>query len=166
MGRTVKRVPLDFSWPMKKVWDGYVCPEGRDPDEWWENGRYDPPKGSGWQLWETTTEGSPITPVFKTCELLAHYAEQHCTSFGDMRQTYREWRDTFYYWQALDIDSIVAARQERLGEKPCLECYEMGGEYSVYLNGNSPEGYRQIYRGKSARQCYLAMKRQQKELYL
>lgn len=26
MGREVKRVPLDFSWPLDKVWDGYLNP--------------------------------------------------------------------------------------------------------------------------------------------
>lgn len=33
----------------------------------------EPPAGEGWQLWETVSEGSPITPVFKTAdELIAH----------------------------------------------------------------------------------------------
>jgi len=27
MGREVKRVPLDFSWPLRKVWSGYLMPE-------------------------------------------------------------------------------------------------------------------------------------------
>lgn len=27
MGREVKRVPLDFSWPLRQVWDGYTTPE-------------------------------------------------------------------------------------------------------------------------------------------
>lgn len=31
----------------------------------------DPPKGDGWQLWETVTEGSPISPVFATADGLA-----------------------------------------------------------------------------------------------
>jgi hypothetical protein len=28
----------------------------------------DPPTGEGWQLWETVSEGSPITPVYSTAE--------------------------------------------------------------------------------------------------
>ena len=39
-----------------------------DADAWT---RTDPPTGDGWQLWETTTEGSPISPVFATAEELA-----------------------------------------------------------------------------------------------
>jgi len=26
MGRELKRVPLDFSWPLSTVWEGYVNP--------------------------------------------------------------------------------------------------------------------------------------------
>ncbi|MEU8829304.1 hypothetical protein [Streptomyces sp900116325] len=31
----------------------------------------DPPKGDGWQLWETVSEGSPVSPVFATADGLA-----------------------------------------------------------------------------------------------
>lgn len=37
--------------------------------EAWE--RTEPPTGEGWQLWETTTEGSPKSPVFATADQLA-----------------------------------------------------------------------------------------------
>lgn len=39
----------------------------------------EPPAGDGWQLWETVTEGSPITPVFASAdELIADLvAEEH-----------------------------------------------------------------------------------------
>jgi hypothetical protein len=33
----------------------------------------EPPKGDGWQLWETIGEGSPVTPVFATAEELVDY---------------------------------------------------------------------------------------------
>lgn len=34
-----------------------------------------PPEGDGWQVWETVSEGSPITPVFATAdELIDHLA--------------------------------------------------------------------------------------------
>jgi hypothetical protein len=32
-----------------------------------------PPVGEGWQLWETVTEGSPVSPVFGSAEGLAHW---------------------------------------------------------------------------------------------
>ena len=33
----------------------------------------EPPEGDGWQLWETVTEGSPISPVFADAEGLAQW---------------------------------------------------------------------------------------------
>jgi hypothetical protein len=41
----------------------------RGEAEGWE--RTEPPTGDGWQEWETTSEGSPISPVFATAEELA-----------------------------------------------------------------------------------------------
>ena len=29
MGRKLMRVPLDFAWPLKKVWKGYINPYGK-----------------------------------------------------------------------------------------------------------------------------------------
>lgn len=43
-------------------------------EEWKEE---EPPEGPGWQLWETVSEGSPITPVFKTAGDLAAYCSVH-----------------------------------------------------------------------------------------
>ncbi|WP_280448401.1 hypothetical protein [Nocardia brasiliensis] len=33
----------------------------------------EPPEGEGWQLWETVSEGSPVTPVFETREGLVEH---------------------------------------------------------------------------------------------
>lgn len=52
----------------------------------------EPPKGPGYQLWETTTEGSPQTPVFKTIEELCNYAAENCTTFGSSKASAEEWR--------------------------------------------------------------------------
>ncbi len=180
MGREVKRVPMDFDWPLQKVWEGYVgpsadkCPDcfygqtpaltalehiahmlliaaddsgrgrwhpyfqstpivhddlqpdpalhdvargltGKDttspfgydavarwsatkaiikaaglPEDWGvctvcggDGGTLEsqaraeafvatePPTGDGWQLWETVSEGSPVSPVFGSAEALA-----------------------------------------------------------------------------------------------
>ncbi len=46
MGREIKRVPLE---------------------------RSEPPEGEGWQLWETVSEGSPVSPVFESAEQLADW---------------------------------------------------------------------------------------------
>jgi hypothetical protein len=54
-----------------------VCKgEGMDPaakiayDAWQEE---DPPAGDWWQVWETVSEGSPVTPAFATADELVNY---------------------------------------------------------------------------------------------
>lgn len=41
-----------------------------DADAWEPT---DPPTGDGWQLWQTVSEGGPVSPVFATPELLADW---------------------------------------------------------------------------------------------
>jgi hypothetical protein len=122
MGREVKRVQLDFDWPLKKVWPGYmggICEDdmiyclGKDvPHEkrceecrhaarlagikiqsfGCPNWKHDPLPGDGWQMWETTSEGSPISPVFDSPENLARWlADTRASSFGSDTATYEQW---------------------------------------------------------------------------
>ena len=106
MGRELKRVPLDFDWPIKAIWPGYCNPF------WWTEPRVpvpeeirdkygemfsdrlhiDPPVGKGFQLWETTTEGSPVSPVFKTIEELCEWCAVNATTFASFKATKEEWR--------------------------------------------------------------------------
>lgn len=74
-----------------------VCKgEGVDPevkiayDNWKD---YDPPKGAGYQLWETTSDGSPITPVFASLEELCSWAESNVTIFGSNKISAEEWQN-------------------------------------------------------------------------
>ncbi|MDE2099689.1 MAG: hypothetical protein KGL39_20720 [Patescibacteria group bacterium] len=200
MGRELKRVPLDFDWPLHKTWEGYVnphykkCPDctdgytvarryvhalvqlimiagedslrgrkhpwlqnaglcpvepptpdmaeltsglaGREPsplghdscDNWRAEAKiiaaagldpkvwgicptcegdaidpafkaayeawqaYEPPTGDGYQLWDTTGDGSPITPVFASLDALCKYASVNCTTFADYKASAAEWR--------------------------------------------------------------------------
>jgi hypothetical protein len=58
-------------------------------EEW---AKTDPPAGDGWQMWETTTEGSPISPVFATPdELAAWLADSKASAFGNQRATREQW---------------------------------------------------------------------------
>jgi hypothetical protein len=53
--------------------DGELWPseEAKKLYEDWE--REEPPRGEGWQIWQTVSEGSPISPVFATPEELARH---------------------------------------------------------------------------------------------
>jgi len=54
----------------------------------------EPPKGDGFQLWTTTNEGAPMTPVFATPEELAQYCVGNKVStFGYDTASYKTWLD-------------------------------------------------------------------------
>jgi hypothetical protein len=50
-----------------------------------------PPRGRGWQLWETVSEGSPVSPVFRTSEDLAHWCVDNADLFAGMRADLATW---------------------------------------------------------------------------
>lgn len=59
--------------------------EGQRADaEAWQ--RTEPPAGNGWQLWETVSEGSPISPVFPNAEGLAQWLTTPAACWGAMRR--------------------------------------------------------------------------------
>jgi len=60
-------------------------------EEWKD---YDPPEGPGFQLWETTSEGSPVSPVFASIEELCEHCEKHQSTFGTDNFVSKEcWRE-------------------------------------------------------------------------
>ncbi len=90
MGREIKRVPLDFNFPLDASWhdDAWnkhrkTCPKGTGPDDYdADDEAHDEcdvvtavPQGEGWQLWQTVSDG-PITPVFATPEELIEFMSQ------------------------------------------------------------------------------------------
>lgn len=82
---------MDFDWDLGEVWYGYLPQTDEEAeDENWEG--TDPPEGEGFQLWETTSEGSPASPVFATPDELCEYAAEHCTTFASNKTTAAEWR--------------------------------------------------------------------------
>lgn len=48
-----------------------------------------------WQMYENTSEGTPISPVFSTPEELARWlADTGASAFADMTATYEQWLET------------------------------------------------------------------------
>lgn len=138
MGRELKRVPMDFDYPLHRVWYGYyinyICTchsvEQRNKceqcnefarikgiemqnygcpnyDDYFKeirekiNELCEPPKGEGYQLWETTSEGGPVSPVFETLDELCKWCEENYTTFGSNKASKEEWKrmllDDFVY---------------------------------------------------------------------
>jgi len=130
MVRMVKRVPLDFDYPLNKVWYGNFLNEIRTChsgignldccdqckrfavlkgvaidesgcpklDEYFSEvvkqlkALCDVPVGEGYQLWETTSEGSPVSPVFETLDSLCEWCEENYTVYANMKATKEQWK--------------------------------------------------------------------------
>ena len=71
-----------------ELWDS---PEAKAAYEAWE--QEEPPAGDGFQLWQNTSEGSPVSPVFNTLAKLCAWCEKNATTFGDSRATAEQWRE-------------------------------------------------------------------------
>ena len=66
----------------------WPSPEAKQAAEDWKP--IQPPKGDGYQIWETVSEGSPISPVFSTPEDLARHMAT--TSWGaDTGTSVEQW---------------------------------------------------------------------------
>lgn len=72
------------TWPSPEIEKAY---------ENWES--EDPPVGEGYQLWETCSEGSPMSPVFVTLRELANYAAHHCSVSGSQYISAAGWMARF-----------------------------------------------------------------------
>jgi hypothetical protein len=81
-------------WPSPEIKAAY--------ENWTET---EPPVGDGFQLWETTSEGSPISPVFATMEELCQYAAQHCSVFASEKVSAERWREM------LDADHVYVEQK-------------------------------------------------------
>jgi hypothetical protein len=62
----------------------YWCDEKYEKlsEEW---ARIEPPAGDGWQVWQTVSEGGPVTPVFPTAEALIRHLAEHGDSWDERR---------------------------------------------------------------------------------
>lgn len=70
---------------------------------------YEPPVGPGYQLWETVSEGSPITPVFATTEELADYCSVHDSLDRDVKTSRSAWLRMLNDEYGVDMGSMLIA---------------------------------------------------------
>lgn len=67
----------------------WLSPEYKWKAEHWKQS--EPPTGDGFQLWETTSEGSPDSPVFASFEELCEWCADNATTFASFKATKEEW---------------------------------------------------------------------------
>jgi hypothetical protein len=114
---------LEDDWNVCKPCHGSgIDPSAEAAYESWESS--DPPKGDGWQIWETISEGSPISPVMESPEALARWMSvKSKDGFGD---SYDQWLAMIHAGQSIcsmviqngRLMSGVAAVSELATEKP------------------------------------------------
>lgn len=88
--KIVAAAGLPESWGTCPDCDGEGIPkENLAAYEAWS--RTDPPSGDGYQLWETVSEGSPISPIFAKPDELARWLADNPWSSVDHGTTYEQW---------------------------------------------------------------------------
>lgn len=89
--RLMEVVGVSDDWMECPVCKGSsIHPDYREQHAAWE--RTEPPTSPGFQLWETTSEGSPVSPVFETLDALCEWAADHATTFGRARASAEQWK--------------------------------------------------------------------------
>lgn len=73
-------------------------------EEWKE---HEPPTGEGWQLWETCSEGSPVSPVFASAEKLADWCAENATIFASEKTSRENWLKMFIGEKDLETGSLL-----------------------------------------------------------
>lgn len=84
-------------------------PGQREEAEAWE--REEPPTGEGWQLWQTVSEGGPISPVFETPEELARWMASPAYCWGASRDSGLAYEDALAFVKEGWAPSFVATPQ-------------------------------------------------------
>jgi len=75
----------------------------------------EPPRGKGWQLWDTASDDYPLSPVFATVEGLATWCEKHATTFGDHRATKAQWLKMFSTKHGVETGTSLVGSGGKLG---------------------------------------------------
>jgi hypothetical protein len=84
----IKNPKLKDEYPFYAMWNG------NPPDvEYYHTKKYNEEELTHIQLYQTTSEGTPISPVFKANELdkLCEYAAENCTTFASFKASKEEW---------------------------------------------------------------------------
>jgi hypothetical protein len=89
----MERQGIDPRCPTCKGSGNVGTPEQRAAEEAWEP--TEPPTGEGWQMWETVSEGSPISPVFPDREGLVNWLTTDYRQVGSERPLTRAQAEAF-----------------------------------------------------------------------
>lgn len=69
--------------------------------------KQDPPSGPGYQVWETVSEGSPMTPVFADPKELAQYCELHVSLVANNMASAANWLKMIVGDEDMKVNSLL-----------------------------------------------------------
>lgn len=72
-------------------WEWYGAPPDADEGTYRER-EWTPEEATHYQLYETTSEGTPISPIFDNLDDLCMWAAENATTFASWKATKNEWR--------------------------------------------------------------------------
>lgn len=116
----LKAFGLPDGWGVCVTCDGHALdPAQREAYESWEE--TEPPTGDAWQMWETTSEGSPISPPCDSPEALADWlATNNASSNGASTATYGQWlrmiRGPGFAPSMIARDGVIQSGVEAVGK--------------------------------------------------
>jgi hypothetical protein len=147
LSRSVKRVPLDFDWPMNKRWDGYLSPEGEWPECEKCNGDGIHPfaKPIAETFYASDLPGradDPVRSAYRWCDKLTQEEVDHLLIEGRLRTWVKDDSDRGGRWESVprtahEVNAqpqqhdginrwiLITFRCERLGLP--VECDNCGG---------------------------------------
>jgi hypothetical protein len=95
-------------------------PATREAAEAWEPTQ--PPVGDGWQLWETVSEGSPVSPVFATAdELIDHMSQPKMSEYEGSTGYTRAGAEAFVRGPGWAPSAVNRGRGFETGVDACAE---------------------------------------------
>lgn len=90
----IEDLELKKEYPFFAMWDG------NPPDiEYYQTKKYSEEELTHIQLYETTSEGTPMSPVFRADEIekLCEYASENCTIFANRKISKDAWLNYLNY---------------------------------------------------------------------
>lgn len=112
--KLVEAAGLTENWGTCPVCEGNADdPAKRAEVEAWKE--TSPPSGEGWQLWETCSEGSPVSPVFETATALAEWCADNATTFASFKATKEQWLRMFSTEDGADVGSMGMMMDGKFG---------------------------------------------------
>lgn len=149
LSRSVKRVPLDFDWPMNKLWEGYLSPAVDWPecDKCGGDGIHPFAKPIAETFYALDLPGMADDPVrsgYRWCDKLTQGEVNHLLAEGRLRTWVKDDSDRGGGWESLPrtAEEVNAEPLQHDGINRCIlieyRCARLGLPY--YCDGCDGEG--------------------------